>query len=92
MLNTQVDISPKDDKSVLVRHLQQPDNSLFGRLARAVQTNCCTCCLQNALRHTDIAEVLLVSKSFVLDCWPAEEFALENGRLVSMKVFLNASP
>lgn len=45
--------------------------------------------MQNVLRNTDIAELLLVSKSFVLECWPAEEFALENGRLVSTKTCLH---
>lgn len=43
------------------------------------------CCLQNVLRNTDVAQLLLVSRTFVLDCWPAEEFALKNGRLVSTK-------
>lgn len=43
------------------------------------------CCLQNVLRNTDVAQLLLVSRTFVLDCWPAEDFALKNGRLVSTK-------
>lgn len=34
----------------------------------------------NVLRNTDVAQLLLVSRTFVLDCWPAEEFALKNGK------------
>ena len=90
MLTRQVDNSPKDDNSFLVRHLPQPNNSFLGWPMRTLQTCGCTCCLQNVLRNTGIAELLLVSKSFVLECWPAEEFALENGRPVSTTVFLVA--
>lgn len=45
--------------------------------------------LQTVLGNLTVAELLLVSKTFVLDCWAAEEFALKNGRLVNMKAAVN---
>lgn len=29
---------------------------------------------------TDIAKMLLISRAAVLECWPAEEYALKNGK------------
>ncbi len=31
--------------------------------------------------NTDIAKLLLISKAVMLECWPAEEYALQNGTI-----------
>lgn len=80
MLTPNLDRS-KDDKISLVR---LPVTGLVScpRIMHKMTDNCCMCCFQNALRNTDIAQLLLISRTFVLDCWPAEEFTFKNGRLL----------
>ncbi len=36
--------------------------------------------LQAVTYNTDIAKLLLISRAVVVECWPAEEYALQNGK------------
>ena len=42
-------------------------------------------CLQLDTYNSDIAKLLLISRAIVLICWPAEEYAVNNGKPQSRK-------